>query len=511
MKAQLRCGIYDRVSDDQDGDSRSVEQQGKENQAAADEHGWRVVARYADPGRSASRFAKHGRDDWPKLMADLKARRLDVIVLWESSRGDRKLTEWSAFLDLCREIGVLIHVTIHRHTYDLSIARDWRTLAEEGVSNAYSSEETSLRIRRDMADAAEQGKPHGRLAYGYTRRYEYVPGKRKPVGHQEPHPEQAPIVREIITRIAQGDALSALVRDLTARGVPTPTGSDRWARSTVQRIVLSGVCYIGKRRHNGGPLLDGNWPAIVDEDTYWRAVSVLSDPARKKQADKRGGIRPGAAKWLCSYIGTCAKCGAGLAVQHRIVGGEKIPQYRCSSSRGGCAVIPVEFMDWVVSEAIISFCARADTYAGIMAGDDRDTTAARDEAASERARLADFEQQAIAGKISADSFARIASGIEAHIAELEARAQDSVPPALRGMLEHGSRKDHIRAVWDDMPLTARRRVVQALFAEPGYLRLRPSGPAGRAHGDAVLDPARIEIQLPLGVAPWPTPRVETAS
>jgi hypothetical protein len=62
-----------------------------------------------------------------------------------------------------------------------------------------------------------------------------------------------------------------------------------------------------------------------------------------------------------------------------------------------------------------------------------------------------------------------------------------------------------------MPLTAQRRVVQALFAKPGHLRLRPSGENGRAHGDAVLDPARIEMQLPLGLAPWPTPDAEAAS
>jgi site-specific DNA recombinase len=492
----LRAGIYDRVSDDQDGRSRSVEQQGKENQTAADEHGWSVVARYADPGRSASRFARSERPEWPLLMADLKAGRLDVVVMWESSRGDRKLTEWSSFLDLCRERGVLIHVTSHRHTYDLSIARDWRTLAEEGVSNAYSSEETSLRIRREMADAAANGKPHGRLAYGYRRDYEHVPGKRKPIVHQVPDPDTAPVVREIIARIADGDAISAIQRDLLSRGIPSPTGQERWARSTIVRLVREGACYIAKRRLNGGPLLDGNWPPIVDEDVYWKAVAVLNDPVRKKQADKRGGIRPGAARWLLTYIATCAKCGAPLAVQHRPRGGKMEPQYRCSSSKGGCAVAPVDFMDHVVTEMIVAYCLKAGRYQAIMTGSDRDAAAARDEAESERSRLAGFETDAIAGRISSDSFARVAAGIEARIADLEAKAKASdSPPALQDLLKRGKQAHHIRAVWADMPLAARRRVLSALTAEPGYLRLRPSGANGRAHGTAVLNPARIEMAL----------------
>ena len=134
-----------------------------------------------------------------------------------------------------------------------------------------------MRIRRDLADAAQRGRPHGRKAYGYDREYDVRTGK---LDRQVPHPEQAPVVVEIITRIAGGDAVAAIWRDLNERGVPGPTGG-RWSRSTITHLVLDGVVYICKRRHNGGPLLDGDWPAIVDEDVYWRAVAVLSDPKRK--------------------------------------------------------------------------------------------------------------------------------------------------------------------------------------------------------------------------------------
>jgi hypothetical protein len=44
-----------------------------------------------------------------------------------------------------------------------------------------------------------------------------------------------------------------------------------------------------------------------------------------------------------------------------------------------------------------------------------------------------------------------------------------------------------------MPVAGRRTVVRALFAEPGYLRLHPSGEAGRDHA-ALLDLHRIELR-----------------
>ena len=463
MNATLRAGNYERVSDDQDGRSRSVSQQGTADQAAADQHGWRVVATYSEPDRSASRFARKDRPEWDRLLRDVAAGRLDVVVLWEPSRGDRRLTGWSTFLDLCRAQDVKVHITQHHHTYDLSSARDWKSLAEDGIDSAYESEKASMRIRRDMADAAARGIPHGRLAYGYVRRYDPL---TRALLAQEPHPEQAPVVREIITRIAAGEAVSALVADLTARGVRTPTGRPRWARSTITRMVLDGTCYISKRRHNGGPLLDGTWPALVDEDVYWRAVAVLQDPARKKAADGRGGILPGRSRWLLSYVATCAVCGAGLGVTHRVRGGERVPMYRCSSSRGGCAYAPVGWMDGIVADSIVRRMAEPERWE--PEGQDREAAAAQDEAAAERERLAAFERQAIAGEISAASFARLTRGIEARIATLEARARTSAVDVMGGVLtartgEHwdvAARRLDILERWDSMPLPAQRRTVR---------------------------------------------------
>jgi site-specific DNA recombinase len=213
----------------------------------------------------------------------------------------------------------------------------------------------------------------------------------------------------------------------------------------------------------GGPLLDGDWPALVDEATYWAAGSVLADPARKAQAEGRGGIRPGRSKWFLSYIATGAKCGAPLNVQTR-----RLPLYRCSSSRGGCAYAPVEWLDWLVSAAIVRYCARPEIFAVLTATDDAESVSARGEAQSERDRLAGFEAQAVAGEISAESFAKIARGIEARITELETRAESAgVSPALRDLLRGAEtaaddREAVIRAMWETMPLAARRRVVRTL-------------------------------------------------
>ena len=54
-----------------------------------------IADRYADPGLSASRFATKDRPEYKRLLADVEAGKLDVVVLWESSRGGRELAAWA--------------------------------------------------------------------------------------------------------------------------------------------------------------------------------------------------------------------------------------------------------------------------------------------------------------------------------------------------------------------------------------------------------------------------------
>src|SRR5579862_2506814 len=127
--------LYQRVSD---GTDKSVEEQNAANERAAASLGWRATS-YSD-AVSASRFSRKARPDWDRLMADVAAGKFANVVLWEPSRGDRKLSTWAAFLDTCRETGTGIYITSHGRVYDMRNGRDYRSLAEDGVDSAYESE-----------------------------------------------------------------------------------------------------------------------------------------------------------------------------------------------------------------------------------------------------------------------------------------------------------------------------------------------------------------------------------
>lgn len=237
------AAILGRVSQDASREARSVHQQQDKNREACDANGWIIPpgGEYQDVG-SASRFAARAREDWPRLIQDLDAGRYGVVVMWEPSRGSRRLSEWALFLDTCRDNHILIHVTDHHRTYDLGNPRDWRTLAEDGVDSAYESEKIQRRILRDQQAQAAAGKPHGRVQYGYERVYDEKTGN---LAGQKPKYPEAAHVAEIIRRAAAREPLSAIRNDLNTRGVPAPAGG-LWTPRTIRRMIRCPV-YIGVR------------------------------------------------------------------------------------------------------------------------------------------------------------------------------------------------------------------------------------------------------------------------
>lgn len=448
--AKRVAAIYGRVSRIVNGKGeRSPEQQEAEARDICQAEGWTVGTVYLDPHRSASRFATRAREKFNALVADLATGRYGVLVLWESSRGSRELEEWARLLNTCREHDVHIHVVSHGRTYDMTNGRDWRTLAEDGVDSQYESEKTSVRIRRDMEASARAGRPHGRIKYGYTRRYH--PITKELVG-QEIDPETSPVVRRIVADIVAGVPVSTLTKALNDEGVPSPTGK-RWARDVVRRIAMSET-YIAKRRYNG-ELLDGDWPEIIAESDYWAAQRILTDPKRKT-------TRPGRAKYLLSYVAR-AECGAFLCAAAGTA------YYQCSADT--CVYVKREWLDAYVTQIILGVLSRPTEYQALAQADDSAVVAARGESDALRARLDEFYESASRGDLSPGALAKVEARLLPQIEAADKRAvQAATPPVLRALLDDPDTDLEDR--WEAMPMSARREVV-ALLAEVTVGKAKP--------------------------------------
>ena len=462
----MRAAIYARQSR---GKAKSIEDQVTEARQDAGEQGYDVVSEYRD-GKSASRYARSRRREWPQVLEALERREFDVIVLWEASRGDRTLTSWSAFLDVCRDKRILIRVVNDERTYDVSRSTDWDTLARAGVDSATESAKLSKRIARGVASAAASGRPPaGPCPYGYRRVYDSATGEL--VG-QEEDPETAPIVREIVTRVGNGDPVSRITRELNERGVTPPGGGREWYRQRVTNLAGSPV-YVGRRVHRPGrgsghegprAVHEASWPALVTEAEHYAALRILTAPERSRH------IRPGAQRHLLTHLAVCDRCGTPLVARK----GDLICE---TPGEGGHVSIRMRLADTRVTELVIAYLTRADVHETLRAQGDHEDEAvlrARDEVARLRTRLDEWRASAARGETSPASLAAIEGPLVQQIEDADRIAyQAGIPRALRQILSPG---EDVRARWDAAPLPAKRDIIRCLV----NVRIASAGPTRHA-------------------------------
>jgi DNA invertase Pin-like site-specific DNA recombinase len=444
------------------GNAASIAEQLDLGRKRARTESWAIYATYQDR-TSASRYAHAARTDWPKLVDDVQHDRAGIIWLWESSRGERRASTWLALLEDCRDHGVQLYVETHGRLYDMDNPRDWRTLAEDGTDSEYESHKTSERVARSAAARAAAGKVNGRPPYGYLRRYELTDaGKRVLVG-QEPHPDEAPIVREIIARIAGGESLRSVAASLNERAVPTKTGA-KWSTTQIRGVALN-LSYIGKRVHApgstrsravpgpGAAVYDATWPALVDEPTFYAARRILLDPARTT-------TRPGKAKHLLSLLATCAVCGGKLTVTYRLREGKR-PAYACRDRN--CVAIDMADLDSYVTAHVLAALARPRTWKRLVAAGAAGSAELDTARAVLAALQADYDETVRlfqARKISPAAFAAVEPGKLADLEAARKRVGELEAPApLRFMLDGPA---DLAARWAAAPVSARRQAIQAL-------------------------------------------------
>ncbi|MCX4904601.1 recombinase family protein [Streptomyces sp. NBC_00878] len=464
---------------------QSCDEQHADNIRSAETH--RIVisaAPYIDDGISASKYGRKKRGDFVRLVKDLKTGAFtdDVLIIWESSRGSRKVSEWASLIELCEEQGKLIHVTSHGRTYDPRNGRDVRTLQEDAVDSQYESYKVHTRTARNAASNAADGRPTGRAPYGYVPVHDTRTGKLADwvadTTEAIPGLSKADVIRELFRRIKAGHAMGAIARDFKARGIVN--GSGRPFVPQHLRSMVVKPAYAGIRSHHGTER-PGTWKGLVSEADYRAVVRMLNT---RTQAQKR---RPdGRAQHDLTRIIRCGKCGGPM----RAAQVKGAPCYECREH--GCVRVPRaridEFLIGTEEQpgVILAFLAdESRVYEAFTAAPEDEARA--EEIRTERERLEGERREAEGTKTAtvgeALAMGRLVDSLSEDIARLQAEEQKLRAPAqLADMITPG--KD-VAKRWAAAPVAARRAVARMVLAPSvlGEVRIMPVGPGSR------VDPA----------------------
>lgn len=476
-----RAVVYARKStEDKARAGKSVRDQLKDAVAEVDRRGWQLMGEFSDDGISASRHARSKRrPGFDQVLSMIEHREVDAVVMAEQSRATRSLAVLGALLESCADNGVVI--VVGGSEVDPGNPDGFLLSAITGAVDATESERTRKRTLRGLRHAAAEGKPPGRIPFGYTRRYD--PDTRAFIS-QDINPPEADLIRRLVREVLAGRSLRSICLDLDAEGIPTPAAirnpratfnghrvTSGWTQPTVRRLVLSPTI-AGHRVHQGEVIGKGQWEPIVSEADWQAVVRLLSDPTRKT-------VRPGGLRHLLSGIATCGECGSGMRTRkNRGI----YKSYTCITP--GCMKVTIkqEWADEYVTAGVLERL-RSPVFAEAMASTSTDDyAAARVELEQLRARQADIGAAMASGALSLAAGQAADKALTADIAAADGRlrAAASGSPVLSAMA--GGDPD---ALWEHMDVEQRAAVVRAL--------VRPVINRGKS-GSRTFDPKRITLE-----------------
>lgn len=446
----MRAIIYCRVSSDRSGRARSVTEQEVECRAVCEREGWPVAEVLVDNDVSASRFSTKQRPAYERLKEILQPG--DVLVTWEASRAQRDLRQYVQLRDLCgaRDVRWCYSGTV----YDLNDGTD---LFRTGLDALLSENEvfkTRDRILRTVRDSAAKGRPHGKVPFGYRGVYDQNTGAL--VG-RVPDETEAPIVREIATRLLSGEAARAIARDLDQRGIPTPGGAAKWRAAYLPRMV-TGPVYIGMRTHHG-ELTPGTWEPILTEAESLRLRALIRDPNRLHHR----GVEP---KWLLSGIARCGVCQAHV----RLLKDGAFLYYCCTRSQ--CVARKMEFVDELVALMVVDRLSAPDAIEQLRP--EPVPSRLREELDELEARLATAVDMFAAGELDRQGLARVDGQLRPKIEAVRNRmAPVSLDPLILEMAGPDAEKR-----WRAAKVDKRRRLVASLVNVTIHKTSRRTDPSG---------------------------------
>jgi site-specific DNA recombinase len=272
----VRCAIYTRVSTDhgldQEFNSLDAQYDAASAYIKSQAHaGWTLIrSRYDDGGYSG------GSTDRPylqRMLDDIRARKLDVIVVYKVDRLTRSLADFAKLVELFDAHGVSFVSVTQQFNTTTSMGR--LTLNVLLSFAQFEREVTSERIRDKIAASKRKGLwVGGTLPLGYHMKDDKV----TVIEHE------AERVRLIYRRYLELGGVNALVRDLRERNIRTKsrllaTGATRgdvhFGRGSVF-YLLRNRFYIGEVKYKD-EILPGEQPAIMDRALFEAVQQKLTD------------------------------------------------------------------------------------------------------------------------------------------------------------------------------------------------------------------------------------------
>ena len=285
VKSKTRCAIYTRKSSEegleQEFNSLHAQREAAESYIASQKHeGWHLLPDdYDDGGFSGGNME---RPALKRLLDDVEAGRVDIIVVYKVDRLSRSLTDFARLVDLFDQ---------HKVSF-VSITQQFNTTTSMGrltlnilLSFAqFEREVTSERIRDKFALSRKKGKwMGGRVPLGYK-----VENRRLVIDSSE-----ARLIRKVFRAFVETRSVTLTSKKINEQGHKTRARSlsgkvtlgRPFDKSAILKL-LQNRTYIGEVIHRG-TWYPGEQPRIVSSALWEEAHAIFKVNPRERRRETR--------------------------------------------------------------------------------------------------------------------------------------------------------------------------------------------------------------------------------
>ena len=289
IKRRMRCAVYTRKSTEEglDQEYNSIDAQRDASHAyiaSQRNEGWIPVSDdYDDPAYSGGNME---RPALQRLLVDIEAGKIDVVIIYKIDRLTRSLADFSRMVEVFEQ---------HRVSF-VSVTQNFNTTTSMGrlmlnilLSFAqFEREVTGERIRDKITASKKKGKWMGGippLGYDVENR-RLVPNER-----------EAKIIRHIFQRFVELGSSTMLVKELKLDGVTSKSWTTQHGKVREGKLIDKGLIYkllnnrtyLGELRHKEQWYQAEHSP-IIERDLWDKVHTILATNGRIRGNATRANV-----------------------------------------------------------------------------------------------------------------------------------------------------------------------------------------------------------------------------
>ncbi len=289
IKSRQRCAVYCRVSSDErlDQSFNSIDAQkeaGHAYVASQRSEGWIPVADdYDDGGFSGGNME---RPALRRLMNDIEAGLVDIVVVYKIDRLTRSLADFSKMVEVFERAKVSFVSVTQQFNTTTSMGRLMLNVLLSFAQ--FEREVTGERIRDKIAASKRKG-----MWMGGVPPFGYDVSERRLV----PNVREAKVLQHIFKRFVELGSTTRLTKELRLDGVKGKTWTTQDGIHREGKLIDKGLIYkflgnrtyLGELRHKD-EWYQGEHPPLIDMATWVAAQSILKISPRTRANNTRATI-----------------------------------------------------------------------------------------------------------------------------------------------------------------------------------------------------------------------------